>query len=129
MIQREIEFSGAGGELNGLPPQNEEVYLLHLQGIFTRGEIRNSKISGIVGLCRNFRLSQTFKFYLTPCNGQSVFIQHPAAQSKRSVGAANTPRQQERHRCSRNSQTMEHEETLLSAAVLPPLFRLRLRAA
>src|SRR5258708_32527552 len=127
VIQREGKFGGAGGHLNGLPAQNEEVLLLHLHGVFAGSEIFDGKVAGVVGQPRNFGLPQTFKFYLNPRNRLSVLIQHPAAQGKWSVGGSKTPSEQERHRCSRNSQTMEHREPFLSAEAKPPLLRFEVR--
>ena len=59
--------------------QDEEVHLLHPHGIFARREVGDGKVTGVVGQRRNFRLSQTFKFYLNPGNGQSVFVRHRRA--------------------------------------------------
>jgi hypothetical protein len=83
-----------------------------LHGVFAGREIRDGKVPSSVGQCGNFRFSQTFKYYLNPSDRLSVFVQHSPAQSEWRVRGANTPSEQERHRCSRNSQTMEHEETL-----------------
>jgi hypothetical protein len=72
-------------------------------------------------------LSQTFKFYLNPGDWLAVFVKHPPAQGNGSIGGAKTPSEQERRRCSRNSQTMEHEETLLECGGQAPLLRSNLR--
>ncbi len=114
VIQGEGKFGGGGSDLNGLATQNEEVHLLHLYGVFAGWEIFDREIAGVVRQRGDFGLSQTFKFYLNPGDGLSVLVQHSSTQGKCSaclreqVGGAKTPSEQERHRCSRNSQTMEH---------------------
>src|SRR5208337_2666222 len=123
VIQGEGKFGRIGGELHGLPAQNEEVHLLHLHSVGAGREARNGEIARIIGQCGKRRLPQTFKFYLNPGNGDSVFVQNPSAQGYWRICGNDAPNVQKRQQGNRNSQTLGHKKALWSAEALPLFLR------